>query len=144
MDENESITKGLRFMSEDLVSIADRIGAQMVELPRDADGKPIHLGDTVFTNDDPGTSWCVRYIELRSDREPSIGIESSGVNTYRPPSCLTHERHDSLERIADELEEWRKDAAGDCRIGASDEDTLHDLADRIRRLEEKEASNGTD
>ena len=25
MDENESITKGLRFMSEDLVSIADRI-----------------------------------------------------------------------------------------------------------------------
>ncbi len=51
MDEHESITEGLRFMSEDLVSIADRIGAQMVELPRDADGNPIHLKDK--QTDDP-------------------------------------------------------------------------------------------
>ena len=140
MDENESITKGLRFMSEDLVSIADRIGAQMVELPRDADGKPIHFGDTVFTNDDPGTSWCVRYIELRSDREPSIGIESSGVNTYRPPSCLTHECPDSLERIADDLDAW-------CDLTDVDGNACgepRELANRIRRLEEKEVSNGTD
>ena len=140
MDENESITKGLRFMSEDLVSIADRIGAQMVELPKDADGKPIHIGDTVFTNDDPGTSWCVRYIELRSDREPSIGIESSGVNTYRPPSCLTHECPDSLERIADDLDAW-------CDLTDVDGNACgepRELADRIRRLAEREASNGTD
>ena len=140
MDENESITKGLRFMSEDLVSIADRIDAEMVELPKGADGKPIHIGDTVFTNDDPGISWCVRYIELRSDREPSIGIESSGVNTYRPPSCLTHERPDSLERIADDLDAW-------CDLTDVDGNACgepRELADRIRRLAEREASNDTD
>ena len=140
MDESESITKELRFMSEDLVSISGRIGAQMVELPRDADGNPIHFGDTVFTNDDPGTSWGVRYIELRRDRGPIIGIESSGVNTYRPPSCLTHERPDSLERIADDLDAWcdRTDVDGNA-CGEP-----RKLAERIRRLAEREASNGTD
>ena len=134
MDENESVTEWLRFMSEDLVSIADRIDAEMVELPKGADGKPIHIGDTVFTNDDPGTSWCVRYIELRSDSGPIIGIESSGVNTYRPPSCLTHERPDSLERIADDLDAW-------CDLTDVDGNACgepRELADRIRRLAERE------
>ncbi len=121
----------------ELKRIADRIDAEMAELPRAADG-PIHLDDTVFTKDDPGTSWGVRYIELSRDREPSIGIESGGVNTYRPPSCLTHERPDSWERIADELDEWRVHAAGDCRIKVTDEDIVHDLADRIRKLAKKE------
>ena len=31
-----------------LRAIADRIDAEMVELPRGKDGKPIHIGDTVY------------------------------------------------------------------------------------------------
>ena len=117
----------------ELKRIADRIDAEMAELPRAADG-PIHLDDTVFTKDDPGTSWGVRYIELSRDREPSIGIESGGVNTYRPPSCLTHTSPDSWERIADELDEM-VDAAG----SADDRcEKLADLAVRVRRLAERE------
>lgn len=124
----------------ELLDLADRIDAEMTELPRDANNKPIHFDDTVFTKDDPGTSWDVRYIELRRDREPSIGIESNGVNTYRPPSWLTHERPDSWERIADELDEM-VDAA---RSADDTCEKLADLADRIRKLAEREASNGTD
>lgn len=116
------------------IALASRIDAEMVELPKDADGVPIHVGDTVFTNDDIETSWCVRYIELRRDREPSIGIESSGVNTYRPPSCLTHKRPDSLERIADELDEMA-DAARSADDGC---EKLADLAERIRKLAKEE------
>ena len=117
--------------SDQVECLADRIDAEMVELPRAADG-PIHLGDTVFTKDDPGTSWGVRYIELSRDREPSIGIESGGVNTYRPPSCLTHERPDSWERIADEMEEWSEDN----RINGDSEvfDRAAEFSERIRRL----------
>ena len=32
----------------ELDAIADRIDAEMVELPRDIDGVPINLGDTVY------------------------------------------------------------------------------------------------
>ena len=121
--------------------LANRIDAEMAELPRAADG-PIHLGDTVFTKDDPGTSWGVRYIELSRDREPSIGIESGGVNTYRPPSCLTHECPDSWSCIADELDEWSEDN----RVNGDDDvfRRAREIADRIRRLAEREDANGTD
>lgn len=118
-----------------LRDLADRIDAEMAELPRAADG-PIHLGDTVFTKDDPGTSWGVRYIELSRDREPSIGIESGGVNTYRPPSCLTHECPDSWSCIADELDEWSEDS----RVNGDGEvfDRARQFSDRIRKLAAKE------
>lgn len=117
-------------MAEWLRSTADRIDAETVELPQGADGVPIHIGDTVFTNDDIETSWCVRYIELRRDREPSIGIESSGVNTYRPPSCLTHKRPDSLERIADDISKYICESG----ISGSHYCFMADVKDRLRAL----------
>ena len=33
---------------DELRVLADRIDAEMVELPKDADGAPIHVGDTVW------------------------------------------------------------------------------------------------
>lgn len=111
----------------ELLALADRIDAEMVELPRAPDG-PIHLGDAVSPKDDPETSWGVRYIELCRDREPSIGIESSGVNTYRPPSCLIHKRPDSFEHIADELREFVEEND----LYASQIAKLNTIADRIR------------
>lgn len=138
---SDDITKGA-FTTKWFRNIADRIDAEMAELPRDKNGKPIRVGETVFAKDDPGTSWGVRYIELSRDREPSIGIESGGVNTYRPPSCLTHERPDSLERIADEFDEWRFEHMH--YLVADDLNDLGLFAERIRKLAEREASDGTD
>ena len=117
-----------------LTAIADRIDTEMVELPRGKDGRPIRMGETVFTNDDPMTLWSVRSIELRLDREPSIGIESGGINTYRPPSCLTHERPDSWECIAQELDDMSENFRTTDKESFS---ALLDISDRIRRLAEE-------
>ena len=133
MDENESITKGMRFMSEDLVSIADRIGAQMVELPRDADGKPIHLGDTVYNHN--GREREVTSLRLQGEDCP-MWMVSAGVDGYVSPRGLTHERPDSLKRIADDLDAW-------CDLTDVDGNACgepRELAERIRRLAEREAS----
>lgn len=35
-------------ISDELLALADRIDAEMVELPKDRDGAPIHVGDTVY------------------------------------------------------------------------------------------------
>ena len=139
MDESESITKGLRFMSEDLVSIADRIGAQMVELPRDADGKPIHLGDTVYNHN--GREREVTSLRLQGEDCP-MWMVSAGVDGYVSPRGLTHECPDSLKRIADEIEGAIKwcDVNGNHFTGMSSikDETLAEWADRIRRLAERE------
>jgi hypothetical protein len=113
--------------------LADRIDAEMVELPKDSDGKPIRVGDTVYACDDPSLEYEVSYIEYRRD-VTTIGMDAPGIQTYRRPVLITHERNDSWERIADELDEFRKDSANSCVICADGEDTLHNLAERIRKL----------
>ena len=102
-----------------LYHLADRIDAEMVERPRDVDGKPIHVGDTVYV-DCNCFEFKVDRIELR-DHFVSIGLAPPGVHAQKEPSILTHKRPDSLERIADEIEE-------------ADVDGCIDWADRIRRL----------
>ena len=135
---SESITKGLRFMSEDLVSITDRIDAEMVELPKDADGKPIHIGDTVY--DLNGDRTMVHSLRLYSEKKPTWLMVEDRWGVEMLPGKLTHERPDSLERIADDLDAW-------CDLTDVDGNACgepRELADRIRRLAEREASNGTD
>ena len=44
--------------------LADRIDAEMVELPRDRDGVPIHVGDTVFAKSGKGEEETVSSITL--------------------------------------------------------------------------------
>lgn len=43
-----------------------------------------------------------------------------------------------VDYVALPLDEWRVHAAGGCRINVTDEDIVHDLAERIRKLAEKE------
>ena len=119
---------------KELLALADRIDSELIELPKDRDGKPIHIGDTVYAHGFPdgnGGATCeVCSIEFNEGRESSIEITTSGIVTYRTPSSLTHELPDSFERIADELDEM-VDAADNA------DDTcerLADLADRIRKL----------
>lgn len=122
----------------ELLAIADRVDAEMIELPKDRDGKPIHIGDTVYAHGFPdgnGGATCeVCSIEFNEDRESSIEITTSGIVTYRTPSSLTHERPDSFERIADELDAWcdRVDVDGDAC------EKPRDIVERIRKLAEKE------
>ena len=116
--------------AEKISAIADRIDAEMAELPRDKDGKPIHVGDTVYGKD--GKAWCVRGVTIGEMSEAlrctiSVASDTDGWRHIRA-EWFAHERPDSLERIADEIEE-------------SDVDGCTDWANRIRRLA-KERGHG--
>lgn len=112
----------------ELLALADRIDAEMVELPRDADGKPIHLGDTVYDLD--GYEHMVVSLRLYGEEDPWWTV-SIGMDVWVHPSCLTHERPDSLERIADELVEFA-DAYENRDLNTEMNRWLHAIADRIR------------
>ena len=118
---------------DELRCIADRIDREMVELPRDRDGVPIHVGDTVYLDD--GRKGEVTRICIGMD-DDSIYTIVYGDDFSLTPGYVTHTYPDSWERIADELEEWREDnrVNGDSEIF----DRAADFADRIRKLAERE------
>lgn len=119
---------------DDLRELADRIDRETVELPKDRDGVPIHIGDTVY-----GKASGKRYIVKRLHLAEIWGVQTWGVSTYSDgfvdTSSLTHERPDSLERIADELQEWSEtvDVPDNRKIF----DGAAEFADRIRKLAAK-------
>lgn len=118
----------------ELRRIADRIDAEMVELPKDKDGVPIHAGDVVYGDD--GKAWRVHEIVLlavtESVRKFSVkAVCDDGAKRGLRPEWLSHERPDSWERIADELD--AADSADDVC------EKLADIAERIRKLAKKEA-----
>ena len=110
--------------------LADRIDSEMVELPRDKDGVPINLGDEVCLD---GKYGHVTRIDYRIDNERYVIFWSGSeciVCMGTELAELTHERPDSWERIADELDEMvdTADSADDSC------EKLANLAERIRRL----------
>lgn len=117
----------------DLKHMAKRIDAEMVELPKDKDGEPIHVGDKVYLDD--GRMACVTEIDIDDGCEVVDCWDGSKHVAYHP-SGISHTRPDSLERIADELEELSESN----RINGSGEVFYRagDLAARIRRLADKE------
>lgn len=116
--------------------LANRIDAEMAELPKDADGMPIHVGDTVW-GCISGMQMAVHELRLK-DR----WTISTDTGFIPKASAVTHVSPDSFERIADELEEWSEDN----RVNGDDEifSRAGEIADRIRRLAEREDENGTD
>lgn len=117
---------------------ADRIDAEMAELPRGKDDKPIRVGDTVYGED--GRAWHVRGVTIgeKSIAHPDIIRATSDAEQlrYLKPEWLDHERPDSWERIADELEEWSEDN----RVNGDGEvfDRAAEFSERIRRLASRE------
>lgn len=113
--------------------LADRIDADMVELPRDADGEPIHLGDKVYDKD--GLAWHVRGVTLTYDAASTskcvvrAGSEEGDIRGLNP-EMLTHKLPDSLERIAEEMDKWPNACVG----------TVHAWANRIRKLAKRDAN----
>ena len=111
----------------ELEAIADHIDNELVELPRDRDGVPIHVGDVVYLDD--GRKAEVTHIDLMWGTS-CIACFASGKDHDCFPSGISHTVPDSWERIADELDEM-VDAASHA------DDTcekLSDIALRIRKL----------
>ena len=101
-----------------------------VELPKDADGVPIHVGDTVW-GCISGMQMAVHELRL-TDR----WTISTDMGFIPKASAVTHVRLDSFERIADELDEQAGSLTKDGYTWQ--EDAIHDFADRIRKLAAKE------
>lgn len=125
----------------ELGALADRIDAEMAELPRGKDGRPIHVGETVYGED--GRAWHVRGVTIgeKSIAHPKHVIRATSDAEqlrYLKPEWLTHERPDSWERIADELDEQAGSLTKDGYTWQ--EDAIHDFADRIRKLAKREGA----
>ena len=125
---------------DELRYLADRIDREMLELPHDADGIPIHVWDTVYGRKS-GSQMEVRSMSFNGQWHLTTN-KGHISNT----SLVAHEMPDSFERIADDIEaaeDWR-DGDGEYGTGVSsvEESTLHDWADRIRKLAKKEDENG--
>ena len=117
--------------------LADRIDNEMVELPRDADGVHIHVGDEVYTpSENVANVTSIRFHVMCSFHG------GGGVSTTFSPTDLTHARPDSFERIANDIEtaEGWCDGEGEYGTGITSvkESTLREWAERIRKLAEKE------
>ena len=120
---------------DELRCIADRIDAEMLELPRDRDGVPIHVGDTAWFVGRDDVELKVDHITFFKDKTRVVAMSDEHA-VYSNPADFIHGRPDSWERIADELDEM---------VDASDSsddrcEKLADFADRIRKLAETEST----
>lgn len=117
-----------------LYKLSDRIDRELVELPKDADGVPIHVGDTVYTAD--GSEAYVARIDFVPDVH---GVElrfPCGTISEYVPRYIYHTRTDSWESIAQGLEDWAEDNGFN---GNNDVSSFAlDFADRIRKLAARE------
>ena len=117
--------------------LADRIDAEMVELPKDADGEVIHVGDTVYSP--VGKECCVKEIAIT---QQGVCVKCKAPDTTISTFFsydLAHERPDSWERIAQDMEDWAE------RYKFKPDKVIFndalDFAGRIRKLA-KEGTNG--
>ena len=120
-----------------LYALANRVDNEMVKLPKDADGVPIHVGDPVFVFRS-GDALFVSGILMKAGCV-CVRVNHAGKadDWYTTPGAITIKRPDSLERIADELVAWcdRVDVDGDAC------DVPRDIAERIRKLAAKEGGD---
>ena len=110
--------------------IADRIDNEMVEPPKDVDGVPIHVGDTVY-GCSSGMKMTVYELRMRGDG----WVITTNAGFATDTSIFTHKRPDGLERIADELDDFADAnyASGLLKQG------VKDFAERIRKLAKEHA-----
>lgn len=114
--------------------IANRIDSEMVELPKTADGVPIHVGDTVYLDD--VRKACVTEIDIKDDCV-SIDCWDGSMHVECHPAGITHECPDSLESIAQDLEDWAE--ANHWSVDKGDIfNSAQSFAGRIRKLAAKE------
>ena len=103
----------------------------MLELPRDKDGVPIHIGDTVWCS---GEKETVKAIEIRDSEARIHFVVPLGCESWSSPELITHaEPISEYERIAQEIEEI---AAGSS--GTVIADDLRLVAEEIRELGESD------
>lgn len=100
---------GCIFISKWFRDLADRIDDEMVELPKDREGKPIHPGDIEYLI--ASGDICENYtIEINGGGAYVTAMVSGGIDhadvVDLDPCKLTHTMPDSLERIASDIADF--------------------------------------
>ena len=98
----------------ELDAIADHMDSEFVELPRDSDGVPIHVGDTVYL-DDGSKAYVERICIMANTTHVECAFSDGRIIEFQPTE-LTHTRPDSFERIADEIERYANDSRSEDEI----------------------------
>lgn len=119
-----------------LYKLAERIDNELVELPKDADGVPIHIGETLYLPS--GVKVDVNRIFI-GQGEPNIECAEFLKTKFlfsRQAKDFTHTAPDSWESIAQGLEDWAEDNGfkGDDDVSSF----ALDFAARIRNLAARE------
>ena len=86
---------------DELRALADRVDDEMVELPRDRDGVPIHVGDTVWDVED-GMEFEVKSITMYAGGAAKVNAFREGCDAHVGPTYFTHTRPDSWERLEED------------------------------------------
>lgn len=128
----------LKNIESENAKLRHEIFDKRMELPLDADGEPIHIGDVLYSS---GNECRVVGITVKAD-EACVGVHTDegvflpSVNpkylSRKNPEPLEPEPADSWERIADDIESYYKAHA------FINQSTLDEFADRIRKLAKKE------
>ena len=106
----------------------------------DADGVPIKVGDTVWMVDDPDGPYRVTKVTTKYATHV-YGYSDEFGDLDMSPSQLTHERHDSLDRLAEDIGAmvvaWRSNRdlfdAQEAAAGCVGENTLGAALDSLAR-----------
>lgn len=101
--------------------------SDMVELPRDKDGKVIHIGDTVWCS---GEKETVKAIEIRDSEARIHFVVPLGCESWSSPELITHaepiSEYESIARAIEDITHCLNDAAASLK--------LQDIAMELRKL----------
>ena len=123
-------------ISDEMRELADRIDREMIELPKDCCGEVIHVGDTVRMDDGRSNAEVVKLCRVRYSWHVGCRFSDGTIKEFFANLVKVIKPYDSLERIADELEEQ---AGSITKDGCTwQEDAIHDFSDRIRKLAGKD------
>ncbi|MBF4804082.1 hypothetical protein [Lancefieldella rimae] len=108
-----------------LIGLCDT--SDMVELPRDKDGKVIHIGDTVWCS---GEKETVKAIEIRDSEARIHFVVPLGCESWSSPELITRAEpisdHESIARAIEDIVYRLNDAAASLK--------LQDIAMELRKL----------
>lgn len=122
---NLTVSQGFKEVSERIIDLCDT--SDMIELPRDKDGKVIHIGDTVWCD---GEKETVKAIEIRDSEARIHFVVPLGCESWSSPELITHAEpisdHESIARAIEDITHCLNDAAASLK--------LQDIAMELRKL----------
>ena len=118
-----------------MTDIADRIDLEMMELPKDADGEPIRIGDVLYSS---GNECRVVSITVKAD-EACVGVHTD-EGTFLPsvnPKYLSRKKPepaDSWEKLEEDVNLGCRDYCEKHRLEECDYNMRVHMLDRAKKL----------